>query len=98
MSKKYGLIHVDFDLELEGPPAVEFEVAQIAYYTLSAGKEIIIPILAKLLSDRQWFDFSKVRRFLRGHAIHFNNTRYGGIIDETETLISLVDKYNTEKK
>ncbi|KKU82732.1 MAG: hypothetical protein UY10_C0025G0006 [Microgenomates group bacterium GW2011_GWA2_47_8] len=96
-SGKYGLVHVDFDLELSGSPAVEFEVAQVTYYTLSCGKEKIIPILAKLLLDSPWFNFETIKQFLRGHAAHFNNTPYGGIISETETLICIVNKLNEEK-
>lgn len=84
----FGLFHIDFDLEIDGPYAREFEIAQIAYYTLSAGRETVLPTLAQLLGTHPgWFNIAMVDRFIRRHSIYFNNTPYGGIQTETEAFL-----------
>jgi hypothetical protein len=88
---KFGLIHIDFDLEIKGPCAREFEIAQIAYYTLSAGKsEVIVPLAHFLGSHIGWFDIENVDLFMRRHATYFNNTSYGGIQSETENFLDIL--------
>lgn len=88
------ILHIDFDIALSGPCAKEFEVSQLTYYTLCAGKEKVIPQLAEELhlgSNRH--DFNLVDKFLQGHARHFaNDEKYGGMENETKTLIGLVHK------
>ena len=64
----------------------------MAYYTLSGGKDKVIPILAKMLAIKGWFRIPIVEGFLRRHARWFNETRFGGIQDETEVLIDLARK------
>ncbi|KKS39961.1 MAG: hypothetical protein UV04_C0032G0013 [Candidatus Gottesmanbacteria bacterium GW2011_GWA2_42_16] len=88
---EYGALHIDFDLEISGPYAREFEVAQLAYYALSGGKEKVMFTLAQLLGSRHdWFNFSMVEKFMNGHARYFNNTPYGGIQNQTEIFLTLL--------
>ena len=49
---QYGFINVDFDLEISGTPAKEFEVAQAAYYALSGGKNKVSLYFRKCLLQR----------------------------------------------
>ncbi len=86
--------HVDFDLEIYGPPAVSFDVAQLAYYVLAGGKEKVLNPLVYILSmNENWFDVELVIQFLKGHARHFRKSqKYGGIENETDTLIELIKK------
>jgi hypothetical protein len=88
---RFGLIHIDFDLEINGPYAKEFEIAQVAYYTLSAGrKEVLLPLAQLLGSHTGWFNFGMVDLFMRRHATYFNDTPYGGIQSETETFLGVL--------
>lgn len=83
-----GVVHIDFDVEINGPFAKEFEIAQVIYYTLSAGKDSVIPILIQALSSyNDWFNLKIVERFVRGHAVFFDKTPYGGIRTQTQNLI-----------
>lgn len=91
ISPKLGLIHIDFDLEIGGACAKDFEVAQVAYYTLSAGKDNVIVPLARLLgSHTGWFNIRNVDSFVSKHATYFNNTPYGGIQNETEKFLNVL--------
>lgn len=93
-----GLIHIDFDLEISGVYAREFEVAQAAYYALSGGREKIIGVLAAILgSPGGWFNHALVNRFLCGHAKYFFETKYGHIQDETDLLIELAEKRRAKR-
>lgn len=83
-------VHVDFDLEISGPPAKEFEIAQTAYYILSAGKRTVLETLSRVMIAKNWFQVDWVELFLRGHANYFSSTKYGGIHKETEELIRLL--------
>ncbi|EKD86672.1 MAG: hypothetical protein ACD_37C00195G0002 [uncultured bacterium] len=89
ISPRWGLINIDFDIEISGNPAIEFEIAQATYYALSGGKEKVIPILARILATGNWFNLPMVEGFLRKHSIWFNETRFGGIQEETQALIEL---------
>lgn len=94
INPNFGVTNIDFDIEISGKPAKEFEVAQVIYYILLAAKDRSIPLLAEILSKgNDWFDFSLVAGFLQKHALHFlHNPKYGGIENETNTLIELVHK------
>lgn len=94
ITPQLGLINVDFDIEISGRPAIEFEVAQAAYYTLSAGREKVIPILAQVLRPEGWFDMNLVELFLRRHAVFFDKTKFGGIQEETDILIDKIKQKN----
>lgn len=89
-----GVVNVDFDIEISGRPAKEFEVAQAAYYTLSAGKDRIISFLTEILSrEDDWFNFALVAEFMQKHAAHFlHSPRYGNIENETDLLLELIKK------
>ncbi len=86
--------HIDFDLEISGPPALSFDVAQLAYYVLAGGREkVLLPLVHILSMNKGWFDTELLFKFLRGHARHFRRSeKYGGIENETETLIELIKK------
>ncbi|OGK31496.1 hypothetical protein A3F29_04075 [Candidatus Roizmanbacteria bacterium RIFCSPHIGHO2_12_FULL_33_9] len=67
-----GVVNIDFDIELTGFPAVEFETAQAIFYTLCAGKKDIIPSLVDILiSNDGWFNYALVEKFLIGHGNFF---------------------------
>jgi hypothetical protein len=87
---KIGFINIDFDIEISGRPAIEFEVAQAAYYTLSAGKNEVIPVLAQVLKLENGLDMGLIELFLRKHAMFFDKTKFGGIQKETNLLIEMV--------
>ncbi len=86
----FGLMHIDFDIELLGPHAHELEVAQTIYHTLWAGGLGIGPALVReLTSDYDgWFELPHITRYLRGFARYLNQTKVGGLEDETEILIN----------
>lgn len=85
---KYGFVHIDFDLEISGPNARELDVAQVAYHTLWAGKERVLPILASLLGkERNWFNNDIIKKYIGGLARHLRNTKVGGMENLTEIFI-----------
>lgn len=85
----FGLLHVDFDIELSGSHARELEVAQAAYHTLWSGGIRAIPPLVQALSTYRdgWFDLFRMVTYLRGFARYLNRTNVGGMEDGTELLI-----------
>ena len=88
---KYGLVHIDFDLEISGPTARELDVAQVIYHTLWAGKEQVLPILTNLFGkEDKWFDNVIVIKYLRGLAKYFNKTKVGGLEHITENFIEIM--------
>lgn len=87
-----GFINIDFDIEITGKPAIEFETAQAAYYTLSAGKDGVLPILSQILKSENGLDMNLIETFLQRHATFFNKTKFGGIEKETNTLIEMIRK------
>lgn len=85
---KFGLVHIDFDLEISGPTVRELDVAQVIYHTLWAGKEQVLPILANLFGkEDRWFDNDIVTKYLRGLAKYFNKTKVGGLENMIEDFI-----------
>lgn len=94
VSPDFNITHIDFDIEISGPPAREFEVAQLAYYTLCGGREKVITALAQILAyNGRKLSGRLIAQFLRGHARHFrNSSRYGGIEAETDTVIELIHR------
>lgn len=95
-----GLLHIDFDLEIGGPTAKEFEAAQAAYYVLAGARGKIITTLARFLAapHARW-DLDKIEQYLVGHAIHFNkNKKYGGLADEVNTLVALMHNERKAQK
>lgn len=91
----FGILHIDFDLEISGKCAKDFEVAQAVYYTLCAGRERIIPLLKDILLYGDWFNIYRVDEFVRKHSVFFNRSqKYGS----TEVLASiLMDKVLAQK-
>lgn len=88
---KFGLVHIDFDLEIFGPTAMELDVAQVAYHTLWAGREQVLPNLANILGkEKDWFYNDNVTKYLRRLARYFSKTKVGGLEDETEKLIETI--------
>lgn len=98
------IYNIDFDISISGPPAKEFEVAQVTYYTLAALKlraqELAIPHLAKLLAMRSDLNMKYIDTFLRGHAMHFNaNNKYGGLTTEVDTLVKrMYEEYESRQR
>jgi len=91
---KMGVVNIDFDIEISGPFAKEFEATQVACYILAGSNVKIIPQLAKLLSAPDVkFNMKIVETFLRGHAEHFDaDKKYGNIEAKLNTLIALIHK------
>lgn len=85
----FGLLHVDFDIELLGPHAHELEVAQATYHALWSGGISVAPALVHALSLHQdgWFELPRTAGYLRGFARYLNQTKVGGMEDGTEMLI-----------
>lgn len=89
---QFGLVHIDFDLEISGRAAVNLEVAQVAYHVLWAGGDEVLPFLALVLGTQgNWFDFDKTSKYIQGFAKFLSTTRVGGIEDKTEELIEAAD-------
>lgn len=95
-----GVVNIDFDIEISGPFAKEFEATQVACYILAEAKMEITPLLTKLLSaPHEGFHMKVVEKFLRGHALHFDGAKkYGSIENEMNALIGLLFKeYEVDK-
>lgn len=90
-----GVVHIDFDIEISGDMAKEFEVAQVTYYTLLAakGRKQVIPFLTEILQRSDWFDITKTLAFVQRHSNYFKNDAiYGGLAEEVNTMIELIQK------
>lgn len=87
----YGPMHIDFDIEIYGPVARELEVASLAYYTLCAGKDRVIPPLSTILGrSKNWFNPRVAEQFMMRLAEHFkNHEKYGNAIGDTAKLIEV---------
>jgi len=84
VTQENKIFEVDFDLEITGPHAAEFEIAQTLYHILlfTKDKQKIERILLKHFaqSDLQSaYDMKYVRLFLKGFADHFGTGIYEGI-------------------
>ncbi len=88
----YGLMHIDFDLEIYGNGARELEVAQVVFYTLCGGREKVLPLLANLLGMRnQWFDLRLVEQFTMRLATHFQaHKTYGNAVNDSAILFDII--------
>lgn len=87
-SNTKGITHIDFDIAISGPCAEAFEVAQVMYYCVLAGKKPTAQWLDKYLQiHKTWINPSMVIHFLKGHVKHFADTQYGGIDDHISELI-----------
>ncbi len=94
ITPKGNIVNIDFDIEIFGSYAIEFEAAQVAYYILAGAKSKVIPQLAKLLSvPYANLDLRYIEAFLRGHAKHFDsNKKYGNLKEEVNVLVELMHK------
>jgi hypothetical protein len=94
ITPKRNIVNIDFDIEIFGSFAREFEVAQVAYYILAGAKAKVVPQLAKLLSvPFANLDIRQVETFLKGHAKHFDvNKKYGNLKSEVNALVELTHK------
>lgn len=88
----YGVLHIDFDLEVYGPAARELEVAQVAFYTLSGGKDKVLPMLGTLLGkEKGWVDIRTVEHFTKQLAVQFQqHPTYGNTVNDSMLLFDLV--------
>ena len=92
VDKRWGLMHIDFDLEISGRSACELDAAQMIYHTLWSGGEPIIPYLSMLIGQqRDWLDFSILVKYLRGLSRFLAKTKVGGLEDKTEELIGSIE-------
>lgn len=91
---KIGVVNIDFDIEISGPYAREFDAAQVAYYILAGAQDKVIPQMAKLLSHPYAnLNIKFIETFLRGHAEHFNsNKKYGNLKNQVNALVELMYK------
>lgn len=94
ITPKRNIVNIDFDIEIFGSYAREFEAAQVAYYILAGAKAKVVPQLARLLSvPYANLDMRQVETFLKGHAKHFDaNKKYGNLKNEVDTLVELMYK------
>lgn len=87
---RFGVTHIDFDLEISGAPARELDVAQVVYHTLWASGGKALPILANLLRDQHdWFNFETMTRFMHGLAKFLNDTPVGGMEEMVDNFIKV---------
>lgn len=97
---KLGIVNIDFDIEISGPFAREFEASQIAIYVLGSAKAKSIPQLAKLLTlPFANLDIRFVESFLRGHLKHYDHdNKYGDMENELNALIALMHTEHESQK
>jgi len=88
VAPKIGIIHIDFDIEISGSCAKEFEVAQVVYYTVFSGKDTVVSPICKCLSAGLWCDPKLVAHFLQAKTVFFKSTEYGGIESPIKTIIA----------
>lgn len=92
IDRKMNLIHIDFDIALEGRNALEFEMSQALYYSIYFAKNKQSSLSATIdflhQTDLSLYELSTLIAFLAGHANFFANGIYGGIQKEISTLVS----------
>jgi len=72
-------VHIDFDLQYEGPDACAMDIGRMTFYLLHAGRDKVRSTIAKALHQRKGsLDMQMVERIVRGHAEHFAQGRFGG--------------------
>lgn len=88
---QFGLIHIDFDIEISGPFSKELDIAQVAYHTLWSGGEIVTPLMARFLAQNQpkWFDADMMTRFMRGLAVFLDKTKVGNMENGVASFIDI---------
>lgn len=94
------IVEIDFDIELRGEIAQEFEMAQLLYHILffSSQREKMLDFLKRYFQINQTalagHDFSMVRTFLSNYANYFQNKTVegiaGGIEQEIAKLIKIL--------
>lgn len=89
MSSKLGPIHVDFDLAISGPYAVDFEVAQMTYYTAIATPSETLERITQELSVPGWFHQKIFSNVIRRHAQYFKGSLFG---DHRHVIEELIDQ------
>ncbi len=95
-----GIVEIDFDIELRGEIAQEFEMAQLLYHILffSSQREKMLDFLKSYLQINQTalagHDFFMVRKFLSNYANYFQDKIVegiaGGIEQEIAELIKIL--------
>lgn len=81
---------------LYGNASREFEVSQVTYYALCAGRERVLPMLSKMLAvkDDKWFDLAVVEHFLTRAARYFQrDEKYSNAEQDVEALIASTRTY-----
>lgn len=86
------IVHIDFDIEITGPLVREFELAEITYFTLCAGRERVLMLLINILGidvNIPHFDFKAFAGFLEKFSQLFrNDKKYGNAEKEVHALIA----------
>jgi hypothetical protein len=93
-----SVVEIDFDIELTGEFAREFEFSQLLYHILlfSSRRSEILAFLADYLRDNEivlarQYDFSRLAKFLANYTNHFQDRPdEGGIEREVAELIEIL--------
>lgn len=90
---KFGLVHIDFDIEIFGRFAEELDVAQTAYHALWSCNSDSVSAPALIATHLSLFatshDLQVVFKFMKGLAKFFHDTQVGGIDEEVDQCIAL---------
>lgn len=80
-------IHIDFDLQYEGPDACALEVGRMTFYLLHAGREKVRTAISDALHNRRdSLNLSLVETIIRGHTRQFEKGRFSGAENEVDAL------------
>lgn len=99
------IIELDFDIELQGSSAKEFELTQTLYHMLhfSTDRAQMLNFLNSYYrnnSSLQRYDIAQLQDFLGNYAIYFQDTKYEGILEgvqeEVTGLIRILGRNSLE--
>lgn len=87
-----GLVHIDFDVEIYGQYAREFEVAGVVYHALCAGRYRALPVMSKIIAlHTDWVDQRMFEHFLTRMALFFEKDTYrGNCRKECDALLAAI--------
>lgn len=85
-------IHIDFDLQYEGPNAMDMDFGRMAFYVLHAGGKKVIPALVEALMACGWHDRDFVECIMRGQAEYFKGTSFGSVSDDVDMLFEVLHR------
>lgn len=91
ITQEKQLLHIDFDLEISGGCAKEFEVAQVAYYVGIGLKNANLRKLAHLMTSSVWYDMEMVKHFLARHVEYFKGKPFGDDMGNIQLLVRQIE-------